>query len=688
MLDFTKLQHDVALAWDGNIEKRAANVDPDVYAVEVLRAEQNRLRLDQRISKSLNDLHKLFIKPCRGDVEHLFVLPIDDSDLNPHRCLELIKLIRLLNVPRLFILLLGDLWLIRHFMNFKYFQSIGGSGFNQDNALSNVRYDECELAHVLAGGANRKLFATASIVHLTRMNVKEVYDFSQTKGEDRLEKYLEDIKEININTAYCETENGEKKYYFGNLKIEKQHDLFNQKISDLIETTKDEKEQKNYFYIGKILYKLFPRLVQDIWLMIYTDTEEKKTDKNYYLTHAERLYRAIIRQERGLTTGSSIFLDSILREDIQGKLQIEISALELIYTYGQPINFPQSKTSITIRHPGDWYVELTHPLKSSRTPGATQKIRLNESTAAALIFIHDLLAFSDPTKIVGKNLMLKNGAPLWAYTQWPLGNDACAIKVPWHFPPWQTVFECDLLRRCWIEVWEWSNKIAKDVEDSKLINLLVYPWMRIITNILSKKENCSQIILKEDGIEVKSKTDNSYQFVIIDPNQEDKPWHTLLSDIKDLYADKSNQSKKRERLIRGWFIAIGCLLAPETNVPKEIRDFFAKAEKNDAEEKEIKEILLDPIIAGGIRKLRARSAALFFDNSALDLLNELFNPRIKGDVKLDQLDYGNPEVGDTPENFINVIGGGALCPFREDIVSLSKLKFKEKDKLEEDFFTF
>ena len=39
----------------------------------------------------------------------LFVLPVDDFDLNPVRCLELLRLLRSIAVPRLFTLILGDI---------------------------------------------------------------------------------------------------------------------------------------------------------------------------------------------------------------------------------------------------------------------------------------------------------------------------------------------------------------------------------------------------------------------------------------------------------------------------------------------------------------------------------------------------------------------------------------------------
>lgn len=684
MLAFSELQKDVALAWDGNIEKRAANVDPDLYAVEVLRAEQKRLKLNNRIKECLDNLHKLFIKPCTRGSEHLFVLPIDDFDLNPHRCLELIQLIRILNVPRLFTFILGDIWLIRNFMNFKYFQSIETSGANQGSILSNIRYDECELAHNLSGGANRKLFVPANIISLKRMESDEVYEFRPTaNAKNKLEDYLAVIELKDINTAYCERKKKkEKTYCFGSLKIKKQHDLFNQKVNELIIDEKHKSEEE-YFYIRNEFYKLFPRHAQDLCLKLAQDApnfclETENDNKRYYFTHAKRFYKARIRQERGLTTRSSIFLNCILRKNFEGNHRLYSSAIDLVYTYSQPLVFQNSKTAIKIVNPEDWYVKLTHPLKSSGTQGITEEVILNEQTAAALIFVHDLLAFSNPTRIVGDNLLLKNGPPLWAYTQWPFGSDDCPIKVPWHFPPWLTMFECDLLRKCWNRVWKWSGEISKlagDDVDEKLINILVYLWLRINTNILSKPDNCMSIYLHEQSNKKQKKKGTKFRAVSLNACQEpskDPEWKGLLSHILDLYGCEKNQTKKREEVIRGWFTAIGCLLAPETNIPEDIRKFFAGQE-------DIKKILINPIIAGGIRKLRARSAVLFFDNGAINLLKDLFSPKKKADLKSNELDDNGGDVDHFSEDFINKIGKNCLCPFIEDIVMLSKLNYKKKN---------
>ena len=55
-------------------------------------------------------LETLFDQQCYGlERERLFVLPIDDFYLKPAASLELLRLLRMVSVPRLFFLIMGDI---------------------------------------------------------------------------------------------------------------------------------------------------------------------------------------------------------------------------------------------------------------------------------------------------------------------------------------------------------------------------------------------------------------------------------------------------------------------------------------------------------------------------------------------------------------------------------------------------
>ena len=100
------LANDIGIAWDGNLKASAGSLDPDTYSQEVIRAHRTRLGINRRLREILDTLFK---EKCYGFTdERLFVLPIDDFYLKPAASLELLRLLRMISVPRLFFLIMGD----------------------------------------------------------------------------------------------------------------------------------------------------------------------------------------------------------------------------------------------------------------------------------------------------------------------------------------------------------------------------------------------------------------------------------------------------------------------------------------------------------------------------------------------------------------------------------------------------
>ena len=98
----SELENDIGIAWDGNLKARAAALDPDSYSLEAMRAQRTKLGTNQRLREALDAL-------LEYDHEEIFVLPIDDFYLKPTASLELLRLLRMVSVPRLFFLIMGDI---------------------------------------------------------------------------------------------------------------------------------------------------------------------------------------------------------------------------------------------------------------------------------------------------------------------------------------------------------------------------------------------------------------------------------------------------------------------------------------------------------------------------------------------------------------------------------------------------
>jgi hypothetical protein len=102
-----ELATDIGMAWDGNLHARAGELDPDAYSMEVMRSQRARLGINERLRETLNELAKHDCCGCHPGT--LFVLPIDDFYLRPDASLQLLRLLRMISVPRLFFLVMGDI---------------------------------------------------------------------------------------------------------------------------------------------------------------------------------------------------------------------------------------------------------------------------------------------------------------------------------------------------------------------------------------------------------------------------------------------------------------------------------------------------------------------------------------------------------------------------------------------------
>lgn len=105
--DLEELAADIGIAWEGNLHARAGELDPDTYSEEVMRTQRARLRINERLKKALDDLAKNGCFGCSNQT--LFILPVDDFYLKPHASLQLLRLLRMISIPRLFFLVMGDI---------------------------------------------------------------------------------------------------------------------------------------------------------------------------------------------------------------------------------------------------------------------------------------------------------------------------------------------------------------------------------------------------------------------------------------------------------------------------------------------------------------------------------------------------------------------------------------------------
>ena len=149
LADLTALQNDVVLAWDFNTSKRGEHLDPHAYAAEVLRAERASLQLNTRMTKLLESLSN-WRRTAYHQKDTVFVLPVDDFDLAPIRCLELLRLIRSISTPKLFFLICGNSRLAQTALTLKnegeLCELVSGIAFRNDEWNTLIRPTANEVA--------------------------------------------------------------------------------------------------------------------------------------------------------------------------------------------------------------------------------------------------------------------------------------------------------------------------------------------------------------------------------------------------------------------------------------------------------------------------------------------------------------------------------------------------------------
>jgi hypothetical protein len=192
LLELQRLQTDVALAWEGNLRDRQGSLDPDAYAVEVMRVETSRLSLNSKFAETLRKL-ALHVFRSRDVEDVLFVLPVDDFDLNPPITLDLLRVLRLISIPRLFTIVLGDLNVASTVLSLKLSNDLGSIARRlQVTMLAVLPATVASLAGDVAANAIRKLLPPGQRVELWPMRLPEAMNF-RPLGSIDADPYLHEL---------------------------------------------------------------------------------------------------------------------------------------------------------------------------------------------------------------------------------------------------------------------------------------------------------------------------------------------------------------------------------------------------------------------------------------------------------------------------------------------------------------
>ena len=194
--ELEELATGIGIAWEGNLLARAGHLDPDTFSEEVMRTQRERLGVNERLRKALN---KLANNDCCGCGKGtLFVLPVDDFYLKPDASLQLLRLLRMISVPRLFFLVMGDITTIEAlFIEKSLADWTKVAGAEIFATLPKQRQDEAlARARELRARYLRKLLPPLQRETIEAMDWDEalVFNPEQLDTKDTLEKLLDERK--------------------------------------------------------------------------------------------------------------------------------------------------------------------------------------------------------------------------------------------------------------------------------------------------------------------------------------------------------------------------------------------------------------------------------------------------------------------------------------------------------------
>ena len=187
--------HRIASTFEGNLTARKGVLDPNQFADDVMHQEDSRLELVSDLENVLGELSKGVasrlseVTPSgskdKRDGRVVFLIPIDDVDLNPRRCLELLRLLRTFAPPReLFFLLMGQYDLIQTIVKLGM-ASEYSEVFDMAGKLATVSIGDLqnELAEVSVANL-RKMIPPHSHVELPSLSLTAALNFRPLRSRD------------------------------------------------------------------------------------------------------------------------------------------------------------------------------------------------------------------------------------------------------------------------------------------------------------------------------------------------------------------------------------------------------------------------------------------------------------------------------------------------------------------------
>jgi hypothetical protein len=455
---FRRLQRDIAIAWVGTTD-RLQDIDPDTYASHVLDAEQARLGVCERIREVLDSLARFRFSNTTTH-NALFVLPVDDFDLNPGRCLELLRLLRLASVPRLFSIVLGDRnvaeWTLKLKLSGEYAALVDRDHTGKFTSVADG--EVASVAGVAAFNIVRKLLPPSQCVTLRHMTVPEAIQYPRHDNDaltigSLLQRFA--IRSQPVGTPRLGL------LERGIDKLQTLADLLgahNQPVG----TSPRPISNSSSHYFGSNLLAAPPRHVADLWFDLSREVERAVDTASFDPASTQRaspvqvsayttrecileLLAVLVQEDANLSPdGRKCLLDAFERQP-DGRLRFQTDRILVGAPLKSGIEIRLSPwTRIKLGHIAPWRFE---PWSAQRVQPQNDEPRqrarlLSDRTTAAVMLVHDLMMLDADDDVFGTPISAALDPMGRIQTGWNVSNGRTAW-VSWPEPAWATFWGVD-----------------------------------------------------------------------------------------------------------------------------------------------------------------------------------------------------------------------------------------------------
>jgi len=605
---YRRVQIDAAESWEANLREKAPHTDLEVWAGDVVRAERKKTELHDELRARIDGICSEVLSTENA----LFVLPVDDFDLNPARAVELLKLLRGLSLPRLFTVILGDIDVASHVFYLSTRGELVRTGRLEGIAGTQ---DTDVIASESAAAAIRKLIPPEQVLQLKLVPLPDAPKHTPFKDRPSLGDLLQQVPIWFILPGYDPAFGGPPPPG----KIESRQSLSPSAVigaiaqephasrigTSLMESpewyarslgafffgdalffgrSREGKVERVHFpYPGAELLRTSPRHLTDLWMALNNllilpgvkplalesepagpSLEPNVQAQTAVLDFAVKLFEQAISEDAGLTVEyRREGRGAIHYNDMSEEWELDIGHFAVTSRFGTPLELRIRRGLDVVAHR---IVRWDARVSYTDAAGHTNASRLlTERTVGALCLLHDLLLLQGQGSVpvtVSDAAMSKR-----AYARWSTGGEA--LEVPWFSDIWSTFWETSLFLDTWNQVKRRARDLAIRVGWMTLEDIAMFlmcGWAVAGLWVLTREEGSVQVrelrslFLHPEPLDIPAEEEPHPLITQVRTNLVSAT-KTLAQTVRRRIEQRKDDRVTNQRI--AWLITLGGLFTPE-----------------------------------------------------------------------------------------------------------------------------